>query len=407
MLLHGNLMCWRQFEDLIPLLERKFCVYAVSFDGFDGTGETTYTTARDQADKLAAYIEKELDGQLDLLLQSRWAADRLFSEGFPNRSDRSDDPQRAGVSGFRSAESTDFEGHAAKAISNGTRKVHACMGTALYGADGAGNADYAPPYPGSYQLGIRPGHLGGRTLSLSNGLFGTARCKGRLLVRRKRRAYEKAIQRLRTAYPSLIVRCFPISAMARSSIIRHCLCRRWSTFWQTVRQWQMRSRIRKVNTMKVTTLDEKSIRDIGHAFGYYDYEEETGMSAAFSGKEATANYICAYVRGVLRGGFLHTTSERGEGYIALQAAKGEDGTQDDVAHRLRNAAQLHPEAPFAIWYCQSSGAGLPCKTAWTRKKKPLHFSLDLSVCGNSIRGRAICERCWTLPLPRATGWVCQ
>lgn len=67
--------------------------------------------------------------------------------------------------------------------------------------------------------------------------------------------------------------------------------------------------------MKVTTLDEKSIHDIGHAFGYYDYGEETGMSAAFSGKEATANYICAYVRGVLRGGFLHTTGERGEGYM--------------------------------------------------------------------------------------------
>ena len=66
MLLHGNLMCWRQFEDLIPLLEKKFCVYAVSFDGFDGTGETTYTTAQAQADKLAEYIEKELDGRLDL-----------------------------------------------------------------------------------------------------------------------------------------------------------------------------------------------------------------------------------------------------------------------------------------------------------------------------------------------------
>ena len=69
--------------------------------------------------------------------------------------------------------------------------------------------------------------------------------------------------------------------------------------------------------MKVTTLDEKSIHGIGHAFGYYDYGEETGMAAAFSGKEATANYICAYVRGVLRGGFLHTISERGEGYICL------------------------------------------------------------------------------------------
>ena len=69
--------------------------------------------------------------------------------------------------------------------------------------------------------------------------------------------------------------------------------------------------------MKVTTLDEKSIHDIGHAFGYYDYGEETGMAAAFPGKEATANYICAYVRGVLRGGFLHTTSEQGESYIAF------------------------------------------------------------------------------------------
>ena len=105
MLLHGNLMCWQQFEDLIPLLERKFCVYAVSFDGFDGTGETTYTTAREQADKLAGYIEKELDGRLDLLF-CRVAGLRTgcFSEGFPNRSDRSDDPQRAGVSGFRGAE---------------------------------------------------------------------------------------------------------------------------------------------------------------------------------------------------------------------------------------------------------------------------------------------------------------
>ena len=70
--------------------------------------------------------------------------------------------------------------------------------------------------------------------------------------------------------------------------------------------------------MLVKSITEKEIYDIGHAFGYYDYGQETGMSAAFSGKEATANYICAYVRGVLRSGFLHTTSERGEGYIAYK-----------------------------------------------------------------------------------------
>ena len=56
MLPHGNLMCWRQFEDLIPLLERDYDVHAVSFDGFDGTGTTTYTTAQAQAEKLADYL---------------------------------------------------------------------------------------------------------------------------------------------------------------------------------------------------------------------------------------------------------------------------------------------------------------------------------------------------------------
>ena len=79
--------------------------------------------------------------------------------------------------------------------------------------------------------------------------------------------------------------------------------------------------------MLVRTMTEEEIYDIGHAFGYYDYGEETGMTAAFSGKEATANYICAYVRGMLRGGFLHTTSERGEGYIAYRLPKERPGLQ--------------------------------------------------------------------------------
>ena len=44
--------------------------------------------------------------------------------------------------------------------------------------------------------------------------------------------------------------------------------------------------------MSIPALDEKKIRDIGHAFGYYDYGEETGLPYAFSGREATADYIC-------------------------------------------------------------------------------------------------------------------
>lgn len=67
MLLHGNLMCWRQFENVIPLLEKDCDVYAVSFDGFDGTGKTTYTTAQEQADKLKNYIAEYCGGMLDIL----------------------------------------------------------------------------------------------------------------------------------------------------------------------------------------------------------------------------------------------------------------------------------------------------------------------------------------------------
>lgn len=67
LLLHGNLMCWRQFEDLIPLLEKDYSVYAVSFDGFDGSRSTIYTTAQAQADKLEDFLCTELGGHVDML----------------------------------------------------------------------------------------------------------------------------------------------------------------------------------------------------------------------------------------------------------------------------------------------------------------------------------------------------
>ena len=70
--------------------------------------------------------------------------------------------------------------------------------------------------------------------------------------------------------------------------------------------------------MLVTTLDEGAIADIGHAFGYYDYGEESGLSSLFPSQEATAAYIRGYARGMLRGGFLHTNSPRQEGFLAFK-----------------------------------------------------------------------------------------
>lgn len=70
--------------------------------------------------------------------------------------------------------------------------------------------------------------------------------------------------------------------------------------------------------MIVRTLDEKVLRDIGHAFAYYDYGEEKGIASAFSDKDAAALYICGYAKSMLKAGFMRTTSERGEGFIAYK-----------------------------------------------------------------------------------------
>lgn len=67
MLLHGNLMSSKQFEDITPLLEKQYLIYAVSFDGFDNSGETTYDSAQNQAKKLESYIKDNCASHIDML----------------------------------------------------------------------------------------------------------------------------------------------------------------------------------------------------------------------------------------------------------------------------------------------------------------------------------------------------
>ena len=66
-LIPGNMMCWKQFEQVIPLLEKNYHVTAISTDGYDGTGQTTFTTAEASAEKLETYIREHLDGQVDMV----------------------------------------------------------------------------------------------------------------------------------------------------------------------------------------------------------------------------------------------------------------------------------------------------------------------------------------------------
>ena len=124
--------------------------------------------------------------------------------------------------------------------------------------------------------------------------------------------------------------------------------------------------------MLVKSMTDEEIHEIGHAFGYYDYGQETGMTAAFSNQEATAAYICTYVRGMLRGGFLHTTSERGEGYIAYKLPGVKLGFRIlcPIAKGMLHNSTLNRLVRFAM-AIKRSGASL--RNRMDQEKKPYIF----------------------------------
>ncbi|MBQ8995338.1 MAG: hypothetical protein IJ091_05945, partial [Oscillospiraceae bacterium] len=67
LMIPGNMMCWRQFENVIPLLSKTYHVIVVSTDGYDGTGKTVFTTAEASAEKLESYISEKLEGEIALV----------------------------------------------------------------------------------------------------------------------------------------------------------------------------------------------------------------------------------------------------------------------------------------------------------------------------------------------------
>ena len=137
--------------------------------------------------------------------------------------------------------------------------------------------------------------------------------------------------------------------------------------------------------MLVRAITEEEIHDIGRAFGYYDYGQETGMSAAFSGKEAAANYICAYVRGMLRGGFLHTTSERGEAFIAYRLP-GERVKLTAFSPLLKGVFQAMTFRELCRFARLMKRAGASLNDRYDKEKKP-HIYVGLVCVTEKYQGQ--------------------
>ncbi len=96
------------------------------------------------------------------------------------------------------------------------------------------------------------------------------------------------------------------------------------------------------------------------------------MTAAFPDQEATENYICAYVRGMLRGGFLYATSERGEGYIAYKLPKEKLGIRTlwPIGQGLLRNSTLKRLVRFGM---ANKRGGTSLRDRMDKEKKPYIF----------------------------------
>ena len=153
--------------------------------------------------------------------------------------------------------------------------------------------------------------------------------------------------------------------------------------------------------MTVTTLDEKIIQDIGHAFSCYDHGEEHGLIDAFPVCEAVVAFIGGYVRMTRKAGCCIPWGN-GEGYIAYRLSGQKVGLKAvlPLAKAFLGAMGLKALIRFAR-IMSKGGSGLDKQ--FDREKKPPISMWDWSACGSLIRGRGICGRLWTRRFPRATG----
>ncbi len=74
--------------------------------------------------------------------------------------------------------------------------------------------------------------------------------------------------------------------------------------------------------VKVTELSEKEIEEIGEAFADHVYPEgEKGMGFLFGSRDNVKEYICGYARAMLKGGFMYSTSDKHEAFVAYKYSK--------------------------------------------------------------------------------------
>ncbi len=121
--------------------------------------------------------------------------------------------------------------------------------------------------------------------------------------------------------------------------------------------------------MKIKTLDETIVRDIGHAFGYYNYGGEHGLIDAFPGRDAVSSFICGYVRMALKSGMLYATSKSCEGFIAYKLPGQKVGMKSALPLVKGFFGSMKPKEIIRFIRIMSKGGSGPAKK-FDKTKKP-------------------------------------
>ena len=71
--------------------------------------------------------------------------------------------------------------------------------------------------------------------------------------------------------------------------------------------------------VKITELSENEIEEIGEAFADHVYADgEKGMGFLFGSRDNVKEYICGYARAMIKGGYLYSTGENHEAFVAYR-----------------------------------------------------------------------------------------
>lgn len=151
--------------------------------------------------------------------------------------------------------------------------------------------------------------------------------------------------------------------------------------------------------IKVTELSENEIKEIGEAFADYNYADgEKGMSFLYNGRDSVKEYICGYVRAMLAGGCLFSTSDKHEAFVAYKFSK--DKLPASAGFILLKTVLLTLGFKGAVNMLSAiKKGGESYETTLKKQKNPI-FSLECWWFASSISVRDSCEKRSTSPLPK-------